>query len=66
MYLIGTNIFLDILLEQKKADNCARFVEDAVRQQTACLVAAYTLHSMEIILINLKRIPALVAFWKIY
>ena len=62
MYLIDTNIFLEILLEQDNADKCTEFFENAAKQQTTCLVTSYTLHSIETILSNLKRFPVLIAF----
>jgi len=65
MYLIDTNIFLEILLEQEHADNCTRFFEDVARQQTLCLVTSYTLHSIETILSNLKRFPTLMMHYNI-
>ena len=62
MYLIDTNIFLEILLEQDNADKCTEFFETAAKQQTTCLVTSYSIHSIETILSNLKRFPALIGF----
>ncbi|MBD3290782.1 VapC toxin family PIN domain ribonuclease, partial [candidate division KSB1 bacterium] len=62
MYLIDTNIFLEILLEQEKADNCIQFFEQLSRQGDLCLVTSYSLHSIETILTNLKRYDVLINF----
>ncbi len=62
MYLIDTNIFLEILLEQEKADECSEFLNQITEQNRACLMSSYTLHSIETILSNLRRFEILTAF----
>lgn len=62
MYLIDTNIFLEILLEQEKADECSNFLKQVTEHNTVCLMSSYTLHSIETILSNLKRFGVLISF----
>lgn len=62
MYLIDTNIFLEILLEQEKADECANFLSNLVQTKNVGIVTSYTLHSIETILCNLERYNVLIAF----
>ena len=62
MYLIDTNIFLEILLEQEKADKCSAFLSKAIAKNNVCLISSYTLHSIETILSNLNRLETLTAF----
>ncbi len=62
MYLIDTNIFLEILLEQDQADKWVNFFERINQQNQICLVTSYTLHSIETILSKLDRLNILAAF----
>jgi predicted nucleic acid-binding protein len=63
MYLIDTNIFIEILLGQEKADVCLQFLNQATEKEIQCIVTSYTLHSIETILSNLKRLDVLTAFF---
>lgn len=64
MYLIDTNIFLEILLDQDNANKCLKFFEKINRQNQICLVTSYTLHSIETILSRMGRLTILTNFLK--
>lgn len=50
MYLIDTNIFLEILLDQKKATECQELIERFQNREVIFYVSSFTIHSIEIIL----------------
>ena len=62
MYLIDTNIFLEILLDQQKADECQRLLSKVYEGKIFAYVSSFTLHSIEVILERNKLIEALEAF----
>jgi predicted nucleic acid-binding protein len=47
MFLVDTNIFLEILLEQDKKENCKRFLNNNIESLT---ITDFSLHSIGIIL----------------
>jgi predicted nucleic acid-binding protein len=47
MYLVDTNIFLEILLKQEKSNNCKDFLDKNVGQ---LYISDYSLHSIGVIL----------------
>lgn len=53
MYLIDTNIFLEVLLEQEKADDVRRFF--SLIRTSEIFLTDLSLHSIGIILIRLKK-----------
>lgn len=40
MYLIDTNIFIEILLDQEKADVCLQFLNQATEKEIQCIVTS--------------------------
>ncbi|MBI4746452.1 MAG: type II toxin-antitoxin system VapC family toxin [Deltaproteobacteria bacterium] len=64
MYLVDTNIFLEILLEQERADECETLVERLREGDLTALVSSFTLHSIEVIMERTGRHDLLLEFLK--
>lgn len=62
MYLIDTNIFLEILLEQEKSEECEILVKIIRNSNAFFYVSSFTLHSIEVIMIRNNKINELMAF----
>ena len=62
MYLIDTNIFLEILLEQEKKDECLKFMELALEGKLEATVTDFTIHSIAVILTRQKLLDFLIDF----
>jgi predicted nucleic-acid-binding protein len=62
MYLADTNIFLEALLDQKKAQSVRFFLERT--DPADIFMTNLALHSIGIILFRLKPIPSLLRFWR--
>jgi predicted nucleic acid-binding protein len=56
MLLIDTNIFLELFLGQKKAEDCEKFLEKVSKGELEAVVTKFTIHAAEAILNN----PALI------
>lgn len=52
-FLIDTNIFLEILLEQDMSESCTTFLRG--QDLSSCFVSDFTLHSIGVILFRYKR-----------
>ena len=52
MYLFDTNIFLEILLSQKKASKCKKILSESMHRTT---ISDFTLHSLGVILFRLNK-----------
>ena len=50
MYLIDTNIFLEVLLDREKREECERFLKKIENGEIFGIVTSFTLHSIAIIL----------------
>lgn len=50
MYLIDTNIFLEMLLDQQRADECENLVARLYAGEISAYVSSFTMHSIEVIL----------------
>ena len=61
MYLIDTNIFLEILLEQAESKECELFISKAI-QNGNFYVSSFTLHSIEVIMLRNGKIDELFEF----
>ena len=57
-YLIDTNIFLEVLLDQKEAPQCLTFLESVESGKVKAVVTSFALHSIAIILEKLKGIES--------
>lgn len=62
MYLIDTNIFLEILLEQEKAGECENFLENVEKSKESFYVSSFSIHSIEVILARKKQNQAISEF----
>jgi len=62
MYLIDTNIFLEILLEQEKKDECLKFMELVLEGKLEAIVADFTIHSIAVILTRQGLLDFLIEF----
>ena len=51
-YLVDTNIFLEILLQQKKKENCKEFLNSNIGKLS---ISDFSLHSIGVILFNKKE-----------
>jgi uncharacterized protein len=61
MYLIDTNIFLEILLEQEKSGECEALLHKAM-QNSGFYVTSFTMHSIEVIMLRNDKIIELTEF----
>ncbi|HNR32412.1 MAG TPA: PIN domain-containing protein [Candidatus Hydrogenedentes bacterium] len=52
MFLVDTNVFLEILLGQEKQDTCRRFLEE---NHGAVFISDFSLHSIGVILFRHNR-----------
>ncbi len=48
MYLLDTNIFLEILLDQKKSDECEILLRSVPVNKEKFYVSSFTLHTIEV------------------
>ena len=62
MYLIDTNIFLEILLGQEKKDECLKFMQLVLEGKVEATVADFTIHSIAVILTHQKLLDFLIEF----
>jgi predicted nucleic acid-binding protein len=62
MYLVDTNIFLEILLLQAKAQECEHFLNLLKNGKKAGIVTDFTIHSIIVIMYNLNRLQELKIF----
>lgn len=58
-YLIDTNIFLEILLNQQNADDCENFLNRIRKNKNSFYISSFTLHSIEVIMTRNKQELAL-------
>ncbi len=59
MYLLDTNIFLEILLNQEKSTTCKNFLLSA---NGKIYISDFSLHSIGVILFRYKRVDAFISF----
>ena len=62
MYLVDTNIFLELLLEQEKSRDARKFLSSASTYEV--LITDLSLHSIGIILLRLKKRDLFINFIK--
>lgn len=65
MYLIDTNIFLEVLLDQDKKPACLRFLEN-LEASIPGLVSAFSLHAIEAILSSRGKNRVLESFLEFF
>ena len=68
--LIGTDIFLELMLDQKRADECEKFLNKLSRGEIEGIITWFTIHAVEeiandskIILTFLRNIENSVGLW---
>ena len=47
MYLIDTNIFLELFLDQEKSVQCEKFLQEVSEGRHNCYVSHFTVHAIE-------------------
>ncbi len=62
MYLVDTNIFLEILLEQKRTAECESLFEKLQEGELTAFVSSFTMHSIEVIMERTGRNDLLLEF----
>ena len=62
MYLVATNIFLEILLEQKRTAECESLFEKLQEGELTAFVSSFTMHSIEVIMERTGRNDLLLEF----
>ncbi|HII94606.1 MAG TPA: PIN domain-containing protein [Candidatus Methanofastidiosum sp.] len=59
MYLLDTNILLEILLNQRKAEKCKEFIDHNIEEVT---ISDFSLHSIGVILLRYEKEEAFNVF----
>src|SRR3989344_1708562 len=62
MYLIDTNIFLEIMLKQKKSEECKFFLTQIQNSEDYFYVSSFSIHSIEVIMTKKNKIESLSKF----
>lgn len=62
MYLVDTNIFLEVLLARSRKDECKRFLSELRDGRKRAIVTDFTVHSIIMIMGGFKRLEALKVF----
>jgi predicted nucleic acid-binding protein len=62
MYLVDTNIFLEVLLSQKRKDECESFLTQVKNGKKIGIVTDFTIHSIIVIMGSLNRLNELKTF----
>ena len=62
MYLVDTNIFLEVLLCQAKEEECKNFLKELARGKKSGVVSDFTVHSIIVVMSNFGRVNELKVF----
>jgi len=62
MYLVDTNIFLEVLLSQKRKDECKKFLSMLRVGKIEGVVTDFTIHSIIVLMDGLKKLTELKIF----
>jgi predicted nucleic acid-binding protein len=62
MYLVDTNIFLEVLLLQHKKEECEKLLDQFRKGKEIGLVTDFTVHSIIVIMSNYERLDGLRIF----
>lgn len=62
MYLIDTNIFLELLLLRKGKDNCRKFLEEVESGRTKAILTDFSLHSILLIMEKFGKLGEMKSF----
>jgi hypothetical protein len=60
MYLVDSNVWLERLLEQEKADEVGRFLDNVISNQL--FITDFAFHSIAVIMCRLKQMSAFLQF----
>ena len=58
MYLIDTSIFLEVLLDQERAEECKELLNKVLEGEVTAFVTSFSLHSIAIIMEKLKDLSS--------
>jgi predicted nucleic acid-binding protein len=61
--LIDTNIFLEILLEQKNTDKCKAFLREVFEGKTSAFISSFSIDTIALILTRSKVEPEKIKFF---
>jgi len=62
MFLIDANIFLEVLLEQKRYKECEEFLEKVRKGEIEASISRFSLYSIELIMVRYGKIEELKLF----
>ena len=62
MYLVDTNIFLEVLLSRAKKEACKNFLKSLRDGKKTCIVTDFTIHSIIVIMSNFNKLNELKTF----
>jgi len=65
VYLIDTNIFLEVLLGRKNKDECISLFRMIERGEVKAFTTSFVIHSIEVIMDNFKKINELRIFLEV-
>ena len=57
MYLVDTNIFLEVLLDQAKKEECEKFLYQLKNGKKTGVITDFTVHSIMVVMYNLAKLP---------
>jgi len=61
-YLLDTNIFLELLLDQEKAKECYLLISKVADGKIKCFISNFTLHSIEVLMYRKEKLKELKEF----
>ena len=62
MYLVDTNIFLEVLLARSRKEYCKKFLRELREGKKEGIVTDFTIHSIIVIMDSFKKLEALKVF----
>ena len=62
MYLVDTNIFLEVLLARGRKEDCKNFLKELRKGKKKGIVTDFTIHSIIVIMDSFKKLEALKVF----
>ena len=64
IYLVDTNIFLEVMLSQNRKEECKKFLSLLRNGRVKGIITDFTIHSIMVLMSNLKKLKELEAFLK--
>lgn len=62
MYLVDTNIFLEVLLARSRKEDCKKFLKELREGKKKGIVTDFTIHSIIVVMDSFKKLEALKVF----